>query len=401
MTPRDPRADFLVALAKALTTHGTTAHRIEEAVSACARTLGVPAQVFAVPTGVFLFLTIQGDHQTHLIRIESGSVNLERLALLDAVLCDVTEGRLSPQDATARIDAITAAPPRYGRALSIAAFCLTSAAVARLFGGGLNEVITSAVLGLLVGLTVVLGSSIPRAARILEFIPGLLAALVAMTAGEFFQPLSPPTVMLAGLIILLPGLSLTLAMNELASRNLVAGTARLMGATTTFLAIAFGVALGQKLGALAGLTATGAAQPLPEWTILLALAISPFPLTILFSASPRHLPLIIGGVFTAFYSARAGAYLVGPELGACLGAFVCGCAANLTSRFTNLPAAVPLLPSLLLLVPGSIGFQSLLSLMDNKTLVGVQAAVTMFVVVIALVVGLLLANAALPARRPL
>ena len=49
----------------------------------------------------------------------------------------------------------------------------------------------------------------------------------------------------------MPGLTLTAAMTELATRHLASGTARLSGAFITFLAIAFGVALGNRIGGAA------------------------------------------------------------------------------------------------------------------------------------------------------
>ena len=64
-----------------------------------------------------------------------------------------------------------------------------------------------------------------------------LATLTALTLAAFWTPLSVPVVTLGGLIVLIPGLSLTLAMTEIATRHLVSGTARLTGALVLFLTI--------------------------------------------------------------------------------------------------------------------------------------------------------------------
>ena len=52
------------------------------------------------------------------------------------------------------------------------------------------------------------------------------------------------TATLGGLVVLLPGLTLTTALSELATRHLASGAARLSGAFITFLSIVFGVAFG-------------------------------------------------------------------------------------------------------------------------------------------------------------
>jgi uncharacterized membrane protein YjjB (DUF3815 family) len=55
----------------------------------------------------------------------------------------------------------------------------------------------------------------------------------------------------------------------------------------------------------------------------------------------------------------------------------------------------------MLLVPGSMGFLSLSSLMANDVVSGVQKAFDMVLIAVALVAGLLLANDIVPAKRAL
>jgi len=55
----------------------------------------------------------------------------------------------------------------------------------------------------------------------------------------------------------------------------------------------------------------------------------------------------------------------------------------------------------LLLVPGSMGFRGMESLLDRDTLTGVETVFAMFVVAIAIVAGLLIANALVQPRRSL
>jgi uncharacterized membrane protein YjjB (DUF3815 family) len=55
----------------------------------------------------------------------------------------------------------------------------------------------------------------------------------------------------------------------------------------------------------------------------------------------------------------------------------------------------------MLLVPGSIGFRSLLSLLERNVLSGVETAFQMVMAGVSLVTGLLLANWILPPKRAL
>jgi uncharacterized membrane protein YjjB (DUF3815 family) len=62
---------------------------------------------------------------------------------------------------------------------------------------------------------------------------------------------------------------------------------------------------------------------------------------------------------------------------------------------------VVLIPAALLLVPGSMGFRGMTSLLARDTVSGLESMFAMFVVAAAIVGGLLVANATLAPRRVL
>jgi uncharacterized membrane protein YjjB (DUF3815 family) len=62
---------------------------------------------------------------------------------------------------------------------------------------------------------------------------------------------------------------------------------------------------------------------------------------------------------------------------------------------------VPLVPGLVMLVPGSMGLTSLSSLLERDVVSGIDTAFAMVLIAISLVAGLLLANAAVAPRREL
>jgi uncharacterized membrane protein YjjB (DUF3815 family) len=215
-------------------------------------------------------------------------------------------------------------------------------------------------------------------------------AYLAATAGF---GATPSLSILSGLIIVIPGFSLTIAMAELAARHLVSGTARLAGAFTVFLAITFGVAVGRQIVAAAvGLPPLEPAVALPIWTLWAAILITPVAVTVLLQGPVRDLPWIILASLAGYFGGRAGAALLGPALGACLGALSVGLAAHAYERWRRRPALVALVPGVLLLVPGSSGFRSLALLMDQQVVGGVDAAFATLLTAASLVAGLLLAE---------
>jgi uncharacterized membrane protein YjjB (DUF3815 family) len=209
---------------------------------------------------------------------------------------------------------------------------------------------------------------------------------------------------LAGVIVLLPGLSVTLAMTELATRHLVAGTARLAGALMVFLTMAFGVALAHRLLALGSLPVvlelgSSWTTPLPGFARAFGLLLASLGACVLYQARWRDIPAVtIAGVAGAVVSASTGASF-GPELAAFLGAVVIGLASNAYARAFALTSSVVELPGLLMLVPGAVGFRSVMAFLAGEPTAGIDAAFRMTLVAVALVAGVLTANAMLPSRR--
>src|SRR5262245_37184120 len=289
-----------------------------------------------MPTALFASFEDPDGQRTYQIRIEPGGVNLEKLTLLDETASAVAQGRLSPSEGGARLDAIMAAPPRYGPLATTLAFAVASGAASRFFDAGPHELAAATSIGLLTGLLAVASGRVTPLGRVFEPLASALAAFVATAAARFVPPVSFYVATVAGLIVLVPGFPLTVALTELATRNLVSGTARLMGAVGTFLAMGFGVAFGTTLGTRVFGSAPVTASPtLPDWPLYAALVVAPLGFTILLRAHPREAPWIILSGSLGFFGARTGARLLGPEIGAFLGAFAVSAFGNLYARLVR------------------------------------------------------------------
>lgn len=395
---------FILTLAEALHAYGAAAHRLEGMLTLVAQRLGVVARFYSTPTAVMVSFGAVTEGRTCLVRVRPGGINLEKLSLLYETTVSVVRGELRLEPGRARVAAIVGARPRYGGVSTVAAFAVSSAAAAVTFGGGGREVLVSGVVGFAVGL-------IERGARrwsvgasIVEPIAATVAALGAAVAARAFGPLSTLVVTLAGVVMLLPGLSVTTAMTELATRNLASGTARFAGALVELLGLGFGVALGAGLVARFPPHIPLPPPPpanLPVLSLAVAVPVTAMAVSTLLQARPRDLGWILAVGSSGFAGARFGAHLLGPELGAFMGALLVGLMSNGFARAFDRPAAVPLVPGLILLVPGSIGFRGVFSLLENDVVSGVDAAFKAVLVSMALVAGLLFANIALPPRRAL
>jgi uncharacterized membrane protein YjjP (DUF1212 family) len=398
---------FILHLARALHAHGYPAHRLEAVLCAVAAKLGVEAQFFTTPTSIFAGFGTQDAQRTHLMRVEPGEPNLGHLSRLDGIMSEVIDGKVTASEGSARIMALLAEPPRWNKWQTLAAFVVASTAVSCFFGVTVFEAAIAGVLGLVAGLCALAATNNKSLAPVLEpMTAGIVSTLAFFVAGLTTSGNAYQT-SLAGLIVLLPGLTFTIGLTELSTRHLASGTARLSGALVTFLGLGFGVALGAKAGALfATLILNGdpawviAAPRVAWWTEAVAAVLAPLCFAVLLRADRKDVGWIVLAGVTAFITSRYAGRAMGEELGAFLGALVVGAGSNLLERFRRASAMVTQVPGLLILVPGSIGFRSVTSLLGNETVAGIDTAFHVAIIGISLAAGLLAGNVVTGLARP-
>jgi len=390
---------FLLAFARAQHAYGTAVHLLEEQCAVLAARLGVRAQFLATPTSIMVSVGPPDAERIHMIRTDPGEQDLGRLTEVHAVAGRVLAGALTPDAGAAQLAAIERQPPRYGPALTTLAFGCSSLAAARFLGGNVREMTAATAIGLVIGLLAALAQRRPALGRTFEPLAGCVAAALATAAAAGLGPMSVYVATLAGIIILIPGFAITVGMTELSSRHWVAGTARLSGAFVTFVSIAIGVAIGSRvMAALLGAPHTLDPEPLPPWTEALALPVASLSFMVLLKAHARDGPWILAAGAVALAGGRLGAFVLGPELGVFVGSLIVGLASSAYAVMLRRPGAVTRVPGILLLVPGSIGFRSLTSLLDRQVLPGVETAFRMILMATALAAGLLIANVISPAQ---
>ncbi len=391
---------FTAHLAAVMHKCGATAAQLETIIARIARRLGQEGNFLALPTAFIAAFGQLGRQNTAIVRVDAGSVDLDKLVRFGEVADYVGAGALTPEEGARQLEEIEARPSRYGNFLTLCCAALASGSAAHFFGGGLKEIGASIGIGLVVGLLSFLFARSHRAVQVFEPAAAILASVLAVAAALWFGPLSTSIAILGGLIMLVPGFSVTVAMAELTSRHLICGTGRLMGAFTTFLIIGLGVVIGGKIAFLLKLSAaSGFGGTLPAWTESLALLIGLFSLSVIFRAPAEDLLWIFAGGVLSYGAVHLATPVMGSDMCAGAGSLALGLWANFYSLKRRRPATVALVPGLLLLVPGSMGLRSLLLVMEQNVVSGMDGAFQMVMVAISLTTGLLLANILFPVKR--
>ena len=385
--------EFCLELGRCLQAFGTPAHRFEATLTRICRRFGLQGQFFALPTGFLASISGKNFNRSAVERAPNGDMDLEKLTKLQWITDAVLEGRMSVVEASEALRLLVSARPRYGKAVRILAYGAASASAVWFFGGAWREGFLALLLGLLTGLLEARARQKKTLGYLFHLVAAGCVAFLSLLAARWIPSLSAPVPTLAGLIVLVPGLGLLIAMNELATNNLVAGTARLAGVGMIFLQLAFGVALGQRFAQLwAGPMAAPELVSVPWWALVPALVIWALAFLVIFQAMPDDAGWILVACAFAFGAARLGTHFLGGAFGAGLGAWVLGSGSNLVARLRGRPPWVTLLPGIMLLVPGSVGLRSLDYVLNKQMLTGLDTAFQMVFLAVAILMGLLLAN---------
>jgi len=404
----DRVADFLVRAGAMLLASACPSHRLEETLSDLARRFGFVAHVFSVPSGLWLAVSRPGESEQvmRIARVGSWSMALDRLAAVDVVIDEVIAGRLSMDEADTLLSRLDRAPRTYGPLQEWLAGALAGVAAVLLYGGRWFEALMGAGIGL--GFTVLAGFIRDRhhLRHLTPFFFGVLAATVAWLASVVEPELATQPLIVAGVILFVPGTTLTVGLNELVQKNLVSGTGRLLDAIMTLLSIVFGVMLVAALAHLCGSTpdflTKRHAETVPLPVLVLATIVAGLAFSVLVAVPRRYLlgalgSCLVAGAFVQF----AQVHFSQASLNAFFGALATGLYANVIARRTGRPAQVFLVPGIVLLVPGTFGFLSFGRLFEGDITGGAGGAFQTLMVAAALATGIVLANAAVPPRKSL
>lgn len=396
--------DYLIDLGSALMSAGCPTHRLEELLVTVARIEGHSADVFAVPTGLFIGLrTPEGEASlTTMVRVSEWTNDLERLVLLDELVNEVVDRTLTIPEARARIREVLRRPPLWSRPAELAAAAASSAGAAVSFGGDLSDAVLAGLGGLVLRTLMFLLSREPGVRVLENFIGGLVAALTAWIATLLWPGHGREVLVLSIIIPLLPGLTLTTGLSELTYRNLVSGTARLMHAAITLLSLVFGIAVVMALENAMGLHSPPAVARAPAaiWVQVLGIGFAAFGFGVTLGLPRSKLVVSLGAGVLVWALGFVTRPLPGAHA-AFLSALVLALVSNVAARRTGRPAQLFLMPGMFLLVPGALSFRSLETLLSGDAVTGLSGLADVLLIAAALVVGLLVANVALPPRKVL
>lgn len=231
--------------AKLLMASGAETHRVEETVTHIGNACKMEVDSYVTPTGIIV--NVGGEVSvTRLTRVKNRTIDLSKVAAVNAISRALSAGELTLQAASHQIAALAKKAPIYSSACIYHAQALSCMGFALILGGGLHDLLPAYIVGLVARWVDIKFAGLPSFLSV--FVNALSVTCFAVLATWCFPSLSVETVIIAGIIPLLPGLSLTNAIADLMAGELIAGMARLTDSILTAAALAGGAAVGISLG---------------------------------------------------------------------------------------------------------------------------------------------------------
>jgi len=398
--PDESTVEFLLRFARVAHRAGYPTADLEERLGSLADALGLEApQISATPTLVELSFGSLPRQRSYTLRVRPTAVDLDAIARLEDLARDVGDGRVTAGEALDRLATIDARPLERRWYIELAAYAVAGAAVTPVLGGGWREVAAGGVVGLLVGVVAQLARRTARAESMVAPLAAVVASFSAAAIARLGLKASADTVTLAALVTFLPGMSLTIGVRELATEHLQSGVANTAKALVQLLGLVFGAAVGRSLAThWFGVVQHTVSRPAFSGTQLVAALAAGLAFTVTLRAPYKAAPVMCAATLLAVTASAAGRSLFGPAAGTFVAALSIGTVGGLLAAPLRRPPLVFIVPGVLMLVPGSAGFNSLLQLLTGQTVSGIDAGFNAFVTAMAIAYGLMVSTVILPPR---
>ena len=256
--------------------NGGETYRAEDTVRRMAKALGLSeADAFAIPSGLFISFTDENNEpKTSLNRIYLHGVHLARVDRVNQISRMLADGLIDPDEL---IDALTEAA-HIGRGrpawwMPLAAF-VTAAGFAVMFGGGWIDILIG---GICAALTQVIPQVLPKnnnsTGMTGTLLGGVVCALIPLTFHAVTGLGVTEAIIASAVMPLVPGLSMTNAVQDILRGDMVSGVAHCARAVMVAAMVAGGALVGTFVSGLIGLSAqsqvTASALPVLVQALLL------------------------------------------------------------------------------------------------------------------------------------
>ncbi len=237
--------DITILAGEIMLKNGAETSRVEETMFHMARALGaVKTECFVIPTGVFLTITDrEGRTSTLMRRVHDRTINLDRIAKVNELSRRLADRRTDYDTVYCHLNRISRERTGFSLLPSMLASGVVGGTAAILLNAGVLESLAAFATALVVRYIAHIVSRLHGVKFTFEFLGGMTAALVGMQFGYIWPEISPDTIVVGGVMPLVPGVAITNAIRDVIAGDLLSGLSRGLEAALTAIAVSMGVVI--------------------------------------------------------------------------------------------------------------------------------------------------------------
>lgn len=254
--------------------NGGETYRAEDTVLRMGKALGLrEIGVFAIPSGLFISFVDEADEpNTSVTRIHLQGTHLRRVDRVNHISRQLSNGKIQPGDlleALQQAEGLDAASPMWYPPLT--AF-LTAAFFAVMFGGGPVDMLIG-------GLCAAIAQIVPLLWKRAGIAGGLMGSVFCALIPLWFHAVcgvgNPDAMIAASIMPLVPGLSMTNAVQDILRGDMMSGVAHAARAVMVAALMAGGALIGTHLFRFTGLNSPAVVEiSMPFWLEVLVIFVS-------------------------------------------------------------------------------------------------------------------------------
>jgi uncharacterized membrane protein YjjP (DUF1212 family) len=315
-----------------------------------------------LPTWINYVFYEEDEHTYNYIEcVPIGELNLGALARIVEITNRVLSNKIDFAEAKLEIERIKTERLDYGKIVELFAFMFSAGAFSIILNTSWASAITAFFMGALIYGITLLAKKSNYIKSVMESLAAFTATITTGLLAIHFTQINISLTILASIIVFIPGLSITTALEEITSKSLVSGTAKLFDALVSLFKQFFGVVMGLAvLSIFVDLKPNEVINDVPLWVDYIAVLLLAMSLLPVFKVRPKDLLFCILAGFASYYTAVLLSFS-GILLSIFIGTIVAVSCSKLFSRLTKSPELVYLVPGLIMLVPGSKAFIGLSS----------------------------------------
>lgn len=352
---------FIIELGKALHIYGIPSYKIQTYLSEVAEKKGIKGVFMDLPTWINYTFYEDENSYNYVECIPPGSYNLGALSRISEVTDKVINNEIDSSSIQNELKVIQNETKKVNHFLLTLAYAFASGAFSLMIGTNWISFGFSLLFGALVYFIVYLSTKSRYLETVLESLSSFVVTILSCLLFLVFPEFNIAITTLSAIIIFIPGLAITTALEEITSKSLVSGGAKLFDAIISLFKQFFGVLLGLALmSPIIDFQLLNHVSEMPRWIMFCSIPILSITLLPIFQVRKKDMLLgVLTGVSGFFLTVIFSGY--GLLLSTFIGTIAVVAISVLFNKITKSPKTVYLTQGIIMLVPGSKSFMGLSS----------------------------------------